>query len=92
MDQATTRKVAHLAKLALTDEELQKITDKLNLVLSHFEHIAEVNTEGVDPLVTPSDIPQVLRADEVSRELATEQILANAPAKQGNLFKVPPVI
>lgn len=92
MDAKTTDKVANLARLALSAEELVKITDKLTLVLSHFEKIAEVDTSNIEPLVTPIDVTQVLRSDAVEQELGPEQILANAPARQGNLFKVPPVL
>jgi aspartyl-tRNA(Asn)/glutamyl-tRNA(Gln) amidotransferase subunit C len=92
LDKKTTQKVAELAKLWLSDEELDRVTEKLTLVLSHFEKISNVETTGVEPLVTPIEVTQVLRADEVGHELTPEQILANAPSKQGNLFKVPPVL
>jgi aspartyl-tRNA(Asn)/glutamyl-tRNA(Gln) amidotransferase subunit C len=85
-------KIAFLARLKLGDDEKQKIADKLALVLSHFEKISEVDTQGVEPLVTPIEIEQVLRVDQAVMELTPEEILKNAPAKQGNLFKVPPVI
>ena len=92
MDTKTTLKVAQLAKLKLGEEELGKITEKLTLVLGHFEKISEVNTEGVEPLVTPIEVTQVLRPDQIEQELTPDQIVANAPARQGNLFKVPPVL
>jgi len=92
LDKKTTQKVAGLARLWLSEEELDKVTEKLTLVLSHFEKISEVSTEGVEPLVTPIDVTQVLRADVVEQNYTPEQILANAPSKQGNLFKVPPVL
>lgn len=92
MSQLDIDKIAFLARLKLSDEEKQKIADKLALVLGHFEKISEVDTSGVEPLVTPVEIEQVLRLDQAVSELTPDDILKNAPAKQGNLFKVPPVI
>jgi len=92
LDAKTTEKVAQLAKLALNPEELVNVSEKLTLVLSHFEKIAEVNTEGIEPLVTPVFVAQDLRPDTVEQEFSPEEILANAPSRQGNLFKVPPVL
>jgi aspartyl-tRNA(Asn)/glutamyl-tRNA(Gln) amidotransferase subunit C len=92
LDTKAVLKVAQLAKLKLSEDELGKIADKLTLVLSHFEKISELNTEGIEPLVTPIEVTQVLRMDQVEQDLTPEQILANAPARQGNLFKVPPVL
>jgi aspartyl-tRNA(Asn)/glutamyl-tRNA(Gln) amidotransferase subunit C len=92
LETKTTQKVAHLAKLALTDDELARISEKLTLVLRHFEKIGEVDTEGVEPLVTPIDVTQVLRSDVVEQTLAPEDIVSNAPSRQGNLFKVPPIL
>lgn len=92
MSQLDIDKIAFLARLKLSDDEKQKIADKLVLVLKHFESINEVDTNGVEPLVTPIELEQVLRVDQVIADLTPEEILKNAPAKQGNLFKVPPVI
>ena len=92
MDQKTTQNVAHLARLNLTQDELATVANKLSLILSHFEKISEVNTEGVEPLVTPTNIEQVFRVDKSEIHLTVEEITKNAPSKQGQLFKVPPVI
>jgi len=92
LDTKTTQKVAHLAKLALTDDELNRISEKLTLVLGHFEKIGEVDTKGVEPLITPIDVTQVLRSDVVEQTLTPEDIVSNAPSRQGNLFKVPPIL
>jgi aspartyl-tRNA(Asn)/glutamyl-tRNA(Gln) amidotransferase subunit C len=92
LDTKTIQKVAHLAKLSLAPQEVSMITNKLTMVLEHFEKIAEVPTEGVEPLVTPISLDQILRSDEVCQELSPEEILENAPSRQGNLFKVPPVL
>jgi aspartyl-tRNA(Asn)/glutamyl-tRNA(Gln) amidotransferase subunit C len=85
------KKVSQLARLKLTDEELISIQNQLSLVLENFEQIAQVETTGVRPLVTPTEVAQVLRPDTVE-SFDSEKILVNAPEKAGRLFKVPPVV
>lgn len=85
------KKVSQLARLKLTDTELTSIQNQLSAVLENFEQIAQVNTEGVRPLVTPTEISQRLRPDVVEA-FDSEKILDNAPEKAGRLFKVPPVV
>lgn len=85
------KKVSQLARLKLTDTELNSIQNQLSAVLENFEQISAVKTDGVRPLVTPTDIAQVLRADVVET-FDAEKVLANAPEKSGHLFKVPPVV
>ncbi|MCX7674445.1 MAG: Asp-tRNA(Asn)/Glu-tRNA(Gln) amidotransferase subunit GatC [Bdellovibrionaceae bacterium] len=92
MDKKTIEKVATLARLKLTPEEQQKMEAKLEQVLHHFRTLASVPTENVEPLVTPHEMTYVFREDVVQTDLNTEQALANAPSRQGDLFKVPPVI
>lgn len=88
----TVEKVAKLARLKLKDEEIAAISTQLSAVLQNFESIAAVNTNGVKPLFTPSDISPVLRADQVERQVTSDAVIANAPEKSGRLFKVPPVV
>ncbi len=85
------QKVSKLARLKLTDSEMTSIQNQLSAVLENFEQIAQVNTDEVRPLVTPTEITQVLRPDVVE-DFDSEKILANAPEKAGRLFKVPPVV
>ncbi len=92
MDQKTIQKVATLARLELGGVEIDAVTQKLSSVLAHFESIAKVNTEGVLPMVTPIEVLARYRDDQILNSLTPEQGLANAPSKQGFLFKVPPVI
>lgn len=92
MDQATLTKTAHLARLKLTDSEATEFAQQLGTALQHFEKISQVRTEGVEPLVTPTELADFWREDLVVPELSAEEIVANAPSKQGNLFSVPPVV
>ena len=85
-------KLAHLSKLKISPKEAEEFSAQLGKILSHFQKVSEVNTDGVEPMVTPSTIEMVWRADEVIVETTCEDILKNAPEKSGNLFAVPPVV
>jgi len=92
IDQKTIEHIAKLARLSLTATEAKEYGEQLTKVLNHFQQISEIDTTGIEPLVTPSEIEFYARNDEVYRETTTEEILANAPDRAGNLFKVPPVV
>lgn len=85
-------KVAQLARLNLTAEEQAKFQAQLKNILISFEEISKINTEGVEPLVTPVDVELVYRKDEDRVTLSVEEALQNAPERAGNLFRVPPVV
>ena len=85
-------KVAYLAKLKINTSEATLLADQLSKVISHFDEISSIDTKGVEPLTTPVDLQIYHREDFVKMELTTEELLKNAPDKQGQLFKVPPVV
>jgi len=87
----TVEKVSHLARLKLSEDEMKAFSNQLSAVLENFEQLAKVDTTGVEPLVTPSEISPHLRPD-VADTTDGEKILSNAPEKSGRLFKVPPVV
>lgn len=84
--------VAKLARLEISADEEKKYQEQLSGIFKYFEEIATVDTSKVEPLITPSEIEQVFRADQAEVSLTTEQALSNAPEKTGNLFRVPPVV
>lgn len=92
IDQKTIQHIAKLAKLKITDEDATTYGDQLSKVLSHFQKIESINTKGIEPLTTPTEIEFFSREDVVKKENAAEEMVANAPEKAGNLFKVPPVV
>ncbi len=92
IDAKTIEQISYLARLKISAEEAIEYGQQLTKVLEHFEQISKINTDGIEPLVTPAEIEFYARPDESSRETTTEEILANAPEKAGNLFKVPPVV
>lgn len=92
IDPKTVENIAKLARLHVTEDEAKQYSEHLSNVLKYFEQISKVKTENVEPLVTPSEIEDFWRNDEVKKELTAEEIVANAPQKTGNLFTVPPVV
>ena len=92
LDLDTVRKVATLSRLELTDKEIKDFAGQLSAVLENFVQLQAVDTKGIEPMVTPTDLSIRLREDEVVKVQDTEPFLANAPARSGNLFKVPPVV
>jgi len=85
-------KIARLARLKLTDAEKTAYAKQLSNVLNHFQQLSAVATDGVEPLVTPTDIVDQWRKDEVKNWKGAETAVREAPEKVGNLFKVPPVV
>lgn len=85
-------KIADLAKLQVSEAETREYAEQLTAILGHFEKLSKINTDGVAPLVTPSPIESNVREDVVRPGLGGERAVANAPEKQGHLFKVPPVV
>ena len=91
----STETVAHVAKLArlkLSPQEQGELSAVLSNVLAHFEQIAKVDTRGVLPLLTPTDMVPSLREDFSEKSIDSDKLLENAPDKSGRLFKVPPVV
>lgn len=84
--------IAHLAKLELTEEQKELYSKQLSNVMDYVEQLSKVDTKGVKPLLTPSDIEKHYREDIVEKNFPVEEKLQNAPDKVGNLIKVPPVV
>jgi aspartyl-tRNA(Asn)/glutamyl-tRNA(Gln) amidotransferase subunit C len=82
--------VARLARLALRDEELDRLGGQLNDILAAVGKVAELELEDVPPTSHPLDLANVWADDEPRPSLSTEDALANAPDRDGNLFRVPP--
>jgi aspartyl-tRNA(Asn)/glutamyl-tRNA(Gln) amidotransferase subunit C len=86
------RHVAKLARLALPDDKLQKISGQLAGILGYIDKMAEVDTSGVDPMAQPLPVFNVLRDDTPGEPLPLEKVLQNAPDADAPFFKVPKVI
>ncbi|HQF43266.1 MAG TPA: Asp-tRNA(Asn)/Glu-tRNA(Gln) amidotransferase subunit GatC [Ignavibacteriaceae bacterium] len=85
-------KIAELAKLKFTDDELENFTHQMNEILSYMDKLNELDTENVKPLSHPVEQINVFREDELRPSVSTEESLKNAPDKTDQHFKVPKVI
>ena len=86
------RHIAKLARIAMSDEEIERLAPELNNILGWVEQLGEVNTDGVEPLTAVIDQKLRLRDDIVNDGDIRDQILANAPEAQHGFFAVPKVI
>ena len=85
-------KIAELAQLKFSDEELESFTPQMNEILNYMEKLNELDTENIKPLSHPVEQTNVFREDELKPSITTEDALKNAPSKDDNHFKVPKVI
>ncbi|KHJ38429.1 glutamyl-tRNA(Gln) amidotransferase subunit C [Pedobacter glucosidilyticus] len=92
IDRETVDKIAHLARLVLTEEEKNRSIEELSEILSFMEKLGELDTTGVEPLIYMNECVNVLRPDQVVQEISREEALSNAPLKNEEYFKVSKVI
>jgi aspartyl-tRNA(Asn)/glutamyl-tRNA(Gln) amidotransferase subunit C len=86
------RHIAKLARIAMSDDELERLVPELNNILGWVEQLGEVDTDGVPPLATVIDQKLRLRDDVVTDGDIRDKVLANAPEAQHGFFAVPKVI
>ena len=86
------RHIAKLARIATSDEEIERLAPELNNILGWVEQLGEVDTDGVEPLATVIDLKLRLRDDAVTDGNIRDAVLANAPEAQHGFFAVPKVI
>lgn len=86
------RKVAHLARLQVSDVEVDRLSQQLGDILTYVESLNEVDTSNVEPMAHAIELTNVLRADEPRESLPREQALANAPNSDGQYFLVPAIL
>ena len=84
--------IAKLARIAMSDEEIERLAPELNNILGWVEQLGEVNTDGVEPLTAVIDQKLRLRDDVVTEGNIRDEVLANAPEAQHGFFAVPKVI
>jgi aspartyl-tRNA(Asn)/glutamyl-tRNA(Gln) amidotransferase subunit C len=92
VDAATVRRIAHLARIAVRDDEVPHLEGELNAILAFVEQLSEVNVEGVEPMTSVTPMEMKKRADVVYDGDIAEDILKNAPATEGHYFVVPKVV
>jgi aspartyl-tRNA(Asn)/glutamyl-tRNA(Gln) amidotransferase subunit C len=82
--------VARLARLALSDEEVERLTEQLGAILEAVGKVSELDLSDVPPTSHPLQLVNVLADDEPRPSLPLDEVFANAPEREGDLFRVPP--
>ena len=83
--------VAYLARLGLTEEEIDRFSEQLSHILANMEVLNELDTAAIPPTAQVIPVENVMRADEPGPSLSQESVLANAPQREEVYFRVPPV-
>ena len=92
VDQATVRRIAHLARIEVPDEDLAMLQGELNAILAFVETLSEVDVAGVVPMTSVMPMAMKKREDVVTDGEIAAKVVANAPASEDNYFMVPKVI
>ena len=85
-------RIARLARLGLSESEIDRMGEQLSDILENFEILKQVDTSDVPPTAQSIDLQNVLRDDEVAPSLPSEEVLSNAPRKEGDYFRVRAVL
>ena len=92
VDAATVRRIAHLARIAVTEAEVPHLQGELNAMLAFVEQLSEVNVDGVEPMTSVTPMEMKKRHDVVNDGEIADDIVKNAPETQGHFFLVPKVV
>jgi len=92
VDAETVRRVAHLARIAVAEEEIEHLQGELNAILAFVEQLAEVDVAGIEPMTSVTPMAMKMREDEVTDGGIVDAIMANAPAREDHFFLVPKVV
>jgi aspartyl-tRNA(Asn)/glutamyl-tRNA(Gln) amidotransferase subunit C len=92
VDIATVKRVAHLARIAVSPEDAERMTGELNTILGFVDQLNEVDVTGVEPMTSVIPMEMKKRQDMVTDGAKAADIVANAPATQENFFLVPKVV
>jgi aspartyl-tRNA(Asn)/glutamyl-tRNA(Gln) amidotransferase subunit C len=84
--------IARLARIALSDDDVDVFTRQLSGILDHFAALAALNTDGIEPTAHPLPLSNVMREDSVAPSLGQDEVLANAPEKEDGFFRVRAVL
>jgi aspartyl-tRNA(Asn)/glutamyl-tRNA(Gln) amidotransferase subunit C len=92
VDADTVGRVAHLARIAVAEEEVVSLQGELNAILAFVEQLSEVDVEGVEPMTSVTPMAMKMRDDTVTDGGIADAIIANAPAHEHHFFLVPKVV
>jgi aspartyl-tRNA(Asn)/glutamyl-tRNA(Gln) amidotransferase subunit C len=92
VDADTVRRIAHLARIAVADDEVENLRGELNAILAFVGQLAEVNVDGVEPMTSVTPMAMKMRADKITDGDIADDIVKNAPATENHFFLVPKVV
>jgi aspartyl-tRNA(Asn)/glutamyl-tRNA(Gln) amidotransferase subunit C len=92
VDADTVCRVAHLARIAVAEDEVEHLRGELNAILAFVEELAGVDVEGIEPMTSVTPMAMRMRKDEVSDGGIADAVMANAPAREDHFFLVPKVV
>jgi aspartyl-tRNA(Asn)/glutamyl-tRNA(Gln) amidotransferase subunit C len=92
VDAETVRRVAHLARIAVAEDEIANLQGELNSILAFVEQLSEVNVNGVEPMTSVTPMAMKMRVDAVTDGDKPDDIISNAPAHEDHFFLVPKVL
>jgi aspartyl-tRNA(Asn)/glutamyl-tRNA(Gln) amidotransferase subunit C len=92
VDQTTVRRIARLARIAVTDEEVPHLQGELNAILGFVAQLGEVNVDGIEAMTSVTPMIMKKRQDVVNDGNDAERVLKNAPVREDNYFVVPKVV
>ncbi|MBB3453594.1 aspartyl-tRNA(Asn)/glutamyl-tRNA(Gln) amidotransferase subunit C [Rhizobium sp. BK313] len=92
VDLATVKRVAHLARIAVSNDEAERMMGELNGILGFVEQLSEVNVDGVEAMTSVTPMAMKKRTDDVTDGSKASDIVANAPVTDHNFFMVPKVV
>jgi aspartyl-tRNA(Asn)/glutamyl-tRNA(Gln) amidotransferase subunit C len=92
VDTQTVRRVAHLARMAVAEDEVEGLGRELNAILAFVEQLADVDVAGVEPMTSVTPMAIKTRKDEVNDGEIADAVLANAPEREDHFFVVPKVV
>ncbi|KAB2655955.1 Asp-tRNA(Asn)/Glu-tRNA(Gln) amidotransferase subunit GatC [Brucella tritici] len=92
VDISTVKRVAHLARIAVSDDDAERMTGELNAILGFVEQLNEVNVDGIEPMTSVTPMDMRMRQDKVTDGGIAAAVVANAPVTEDNFFVVPKVV
>lgn len=92
VDQATVRRIAHLARIKVPEGDVVGLQGELNAILAFVETLSEVDVDGIEPMTSVMPMPMKQRVDEVTDGGIADLVTRNAPASEDHFFMVPKVI
>ena len=92
LSRADVEHVAHLARLGLTEDELARLEGQLNQILDQYAILARLDTDAIPPTAQTIELENILRDDVAAPSLAPEEVLANAPERDGDFLVVPAIL